>query len=68
MTKRSEHLKHHKGQISLPGGKLETQDKGDFIECAFREASEEIGFKKNKAIYHSGLDPKIEEVAKVMEL
>ena len=51
LTKRSEHLKHHKGQISLPGGKLELQDKGDFIECALREASEEIGFKKNKAIY-----------------
>lgn len=51
LTKRSEHLKHHKGQISLPGGKLEKQDKGDFRICAYREAYEEIGFKKNKAIY-----------------
>ena len=51
LTKRSEHLKHHKGQISLPGGKLEKQDKGDFQICAYREAYEEIGFKKNKAIY-----------------
>ncbi len=51
LTKRSEHLKHHKGQISLPGGKLEQQDRGDFKECAFREAHEEIGFKKNSAIY-----------------
>ena len=51
LTKRSEHLKHHKGQISLPGGKLELQDKGSFKKCALREANEEIGFKKNKAIF-----------------
>ena len=51
LTKRSEHLKYHKGQISLPGGKLEPQDKGDFQKCAYREAYEEIGFEKNKAIY-----------------
>ena len=51
LTKRSENLKHHKGQISFPGGKLEPRDKGDFQECAYREAYEEIGFNKNKAIY-----------------
>ena len=51
LTKRAEHLRHHKGQISLPGGKLELQDNGDYKECAFREANEEIGFKKNNVIY-----------------
>ena len=51
LTKRSKHLKYHKGQISFPGGKLEPQDKCDFKQCAYREAFEEIGFKKNKAIY-----------------
>ena len=51
LTKRSKHLKYHKGQISLPGGKLEPQDKGDFQQCAYREAYEEIGFEQNKAIY-----------------
>ena len=51
LTKRSKHLKHHKGQISLPGGKLEPQDKGDFQQCAYREAYEEIGFEQSKAIY-----------------
>ena len=51
LTKRSKHLKHHKGQISLPGGKLEKQDKGNFKICAYREAYEEIGFEKNNAIY-----------------
>ena len=51
LTKRSKHLKYHKGQISFPGGKLEPQDKGDFQQCAYREAFEEIGFKKNKVVY-----------------
>ena len=51
LTKRSKHLKHHKGQISFPGGKLEPQDKCDYQQCAYREAYEEIGFEKNKAIY-----------------
>ena len=46
LTKRSKHLKYHKGQISFPGGKLEPQDKGDFQGCAYREAYEEIGFEK----------------------
>ena len=51
LTKRSEHLKHHKGQISMPGGKLEKIDQGDFKACALREANEEIGFEKKKVIY-----------------
>ena len=51
LTKRSRYLRHHKGQISLPGGKLEPQDKGDFQQCAYREAYEEIGFEKSRAIY-----------------
>ncbi len=51
LTKRSEKLRYHKGQISFPGGKLDLKDKGDLKKCAYREAQEEIGFKKNKAIY-----------------
>ena len=51
LTRRSKHLKYHKGQISFPGGKLEPQDKGNFQKCAYREAYEEIGFEKNKIIY-----------------
>ena len=51
LTKRSKYLKHHKGQISLPGGKLELKDKGNYTKCAIREANEEIGFKKKNAIY-----------------
>jgi len=37
LTKRSNNLKHHPGQIALPGGKVEKSDK-DVIETALREA------------------------------
>ncbi|MEZ8081502.1 CoA pyrophosphatase [Enterovibrio norvegicus] len=42
LTKRAMHLKHHPGQISFPGGKVERSDK-DIVETAIREMEEEIG-------------------------
>lgn len=42
LTKRAAHLKHHAGQISFPGGKVEPSDK-TIIDTALREANEEIG-------------------------
>lgn len=41
-TKRSERVAHHKGQISFPGGIVETWDESR-LETALREAGEEIG-------------------------
>lgn len=41
LTKRSSHLKHHPGQISLPGGKVEPVDVS-VQAAALREAMEEI--------------------------
>ncbi|WP_103335115.1 CoA pyrophosphatase [Pseudotabrizicola formosa] len=41
LTKRASHLKHHPGQISLPGGKLEPVD-ASVQAAALREAMEEI--------------------------
>ena len=41
-TKRAKHLRHHAGQISFPGGKVEHSDKS-LTETALREAEEEIG-------------------------
>ncbi|TQV84556.1 NUDIX hydrolase [Aliikangiella coralliicola] len=41
-TRRAEHLKHHPGQISFPGGGYEVQDDG-LGDTAIRETFEEIG-------------------------
>lgn len=42
LTKRAGHLRHHPGQISLPGGKVDAGD-NDETAAALREAHEEIG-------------------------
>ena len=46
LTKRTEKLKYHKGQISLPGG---SNEKGEsLLDTALRETEEEIGVNKNE--------------------
>lgn len=42
LTRRTEHLRHHAGQISFPGGRIEADDAGP-VAAALREAREEIG-------------------------
>jgi 8-oxo-dGTP pyrophosphatase MutT (NUDIX family) len=42
LTQRSHDMPSHPGQISFPGGKLEASD-ASAIDCALREAHEEIG-------------------------
>ncbi|WP_371378432.1 CoA pyrophosphatase [Thalassotalea aquiviva] len=42
LTRRASHLKHHPGQISFPGGKVEPEDL-NLQHTALREAQEEIG-------------------------
>ena len=50
LTKRAAHLKHHAGQISFPGGKVEKIDQSP-ADTATREAWEEIGLpQKNVEI------------------
>ncbi|PSU35136.1 CoA pyrophosphatase [Photobacterium lutimaris] len=46
-TRRAEHLKHHPGQVSFPGGRYEPQDI-DLIDTALRETQEETGILCNR--------------------
>ncbi len=55
LTKRTESLKHHRGEISFPGGRREKIDK-DLIETALRETEEEIGVKTTQVKVIGRLD------------
>mgnify|MGYP006390669475 FL=1 len=44
LTQRASHLKNHPGQISFPGGRIESADAGPW-EAALRETREEIGLE-----------------------
>jgi 8-oxo-dGTP pyrophosphatase MutT (NUDIX family) len=45
LTQRTDHLHHHGGQISFPGGRVEEHDTSA-IETALRETEEEIGLDR----------------------
>jgi 8-oxo-dGTP pyrophosphatase MutT (NUDIX family) len=45
LTQRASHLKNHPGQISFPGGRMESADTSPW-ETALRETEEEIGLSR----------------------
>ena len=45
LTLRADDLRHHAGQISFPGGRLESAD-SDAVAAALRETEEEIGLRR----------------------
>ena len=55
LTRRTDHLRAHAGQISFPGGRVEAGDR-DFVETALREAEEEIGLGRENVEIAGFLD------------
>ncbi len=45
LTRRTDHLNDHPGQISFPGGRTEARDEGP-VDTALRETEEEIGLER----------------------
>lgn len=54
LTRRSEALPHHKGQIAFPGGGLEAAEDG--WDGALREAQEEVGIATSRVLRLGQLD------------
>ena len=58
MTKKPKHMKFHAGEVSFPGGKLDSNDL-DLLETALRETSEEIGLEITREQVIGQLEPVI---------
>jgi 8-oxo-dGTP pyrophosphatase MutT (NUDIX family) len=56
LTQRASHLRHHAGQISFPGGRIEIDDEGP-MQAALREAEEEIGLPRDHVSLAGYLQP-----------
>jgi len=56
LTKRTQDVETHKGQISFPGGFFEPEDE-DLRQTALREAQEEIGLESDDVAVLGALEP-----------
>lgn len=55
LTRRTEHVATHKGQISFPGGAVEAEDR-DARDAALREACEELNIRREDVELLGALD------------
>ena len=53
---RSDQVPEHRGEVAFPGGRMEQSDKS-LVDCALREAWEEVGLKPEAATLFGMLDP-----------
>ncbi len=58
LTRRTDSLRHHAGQVSFPGGRVEADDV-DSVAAALRETHEEIGLGASLVAPMGYLDPMI---------
>ena len=54
---RAAHLRHHAGQIGLPGGGVDPEDAGDLRRTALREMHEEVGIEEERVDFLWTLEP-----------